>query len=66
MNVREFIDILAKLPQEKEVTVFWDGSVMGVVEGIVNDDNEIVIIGDWSIYRDGTYREYEENKIVFG
>jgi hypothetical protein len=66
MNVSQLIEILKTLPQQKPVFIFWDGSPRGPVEGIVNDDTEVVIVGDWSIYRKGSHRHYEESKIVFG
>ena len=65
MKVKELIDILGKLPQHKQVALFWDGSPRGNVEGIVDDDEEVVLVGEWSIYRDGRSRAYEEEKIVF-
>ena len=72
MIVSELIKHLQALPQEKEISIFWDGGARGDVDGIVNDDDEVVIVGDWSIYREGEmygkggYRVYEEEKIVFG
>lgn len=63
MTNAKLIEYLRNLPPDKEVSLFWDGSARGDVEGIVNDDHEIVLIGDWSIYR---HRVYPENKIVFG
>ena len=72
MKVSELVVYLKELPQEKEVAIFWDGAARGEVDGIVNDDDEVVIVGDWSIYRDGEmygnggYRKYEEEKIIFG
>lgn len=66
MNVASLIKILQYLPQEKTVMLFWDGGARGDIEGIVNDDESIVLVGDWSIYRDGTYREYAETKIIYG
>ena len=52
--------ILNDLP-DKEVSLFWDGGARGEVEGIIND-GEIVLVGDWSIYRN----RYDESKIVYG
>lgn len=65
MIVEDLIKILSTLDQQKEVSVFWDGSARGDVCGIVNDESEVVIVGDWGIYRDGDYRAYSEEKIVF-
>ena len=65
MKAKELIEYLQKLPQEKDISIFWDGAARGDVEGIVNDDLEIVLIASWSIYRDGTYRAYPEENIVF-
>lgn len=66
MKNSELIKILQTLDPEKELSLFWDGGARGDVEGIVNDDAEIVLVGDWSIYRNGKYRAYDESKIVFG
>lgn len=67
MTVNELIKILQTLPQEKPAAIFWDGQPRGDVEGIVNDDAKVVIVGDWSIYRSpGEYQRYPEEKIVYG
>ena len=66
MNVQQMIEYLQKLPPEKEVSIFWDGSARGGVDGIVNADEEVVIVGDWSIYRDKNHRVYPERQIVYG
>ena len=68
MKVKELIEQLKPLPQESEISIFWDGAARGEVEGIVNNvpGNEVVIVGEWDIYRDGKYREYPEKMIVFG
>jgi len=67
MNVEELIQHLEKLPKDKEVSIFWDGAARGDVDGIVNADDEVVIVGEWSIYRDsGKYQAYPEDKIVYG
>ena len=67
MKLKELIEILQTLPQEKEVSIFWDGAARGDVDGIVNDDKEIVIVAEWSIYRDDPdYRKYPEEKIIYG
>ena len=66
MKNSELIKILQGLGPEKEVSIFWDGGARGDVEGIVDDYGEIVLVGDWSIYRDGKYRQYDESDIVFG
>lgn len=63
MTVSTLIKWLQKCPQEKQVAVFWDGNPRGEVEGMVNDDNEVVIVGDWSVYRD---TRYKQSKIIFG
>jgi hypothetical protein len=72
MKVEELIGYLQGLEQDKEVSIFWDGAVRGDVEGIVDDAEEVVLVGNWSIYRDGDmygqggYRKYEEEKIIYG
>jgi hypothetical protein len=66
MKTSELIEILSKLDPEKEISIFWDGGARGDVEGIVDTDNEVVIVGEWSIYRDTKYRRYPEEQIVFG
>jgi hypothetical protein len=67
MTNAELIEYLKKLPPTKPVALFWDGNPRGEIEGIVNDDSEIVLVGDWSIYRyPGRYQAYPESKIVFG
>lgn len=66
MQVHELISHLQQLPQDNEVSVFWDGGAYSVVEGIVNTDSEVVIVGEWSCYRDGQYRAYPEEQIVYG
>jgi len=58
--------ILATLPADKSVAVFWDGGPRGDVEGIVNAADEVVIVGEWSIYRDSEYRRYPDDQIVYG
>lgn len=65
MKVKELAKVLNKLPQNKEVAIFYDGAARGEIDGIVDDTNEIVIVTDWSIYRDGEYRAYEECQIVY-
>jgi len=64
MKVKELIKHLEALPQDKDVAIFWDGGQRGDIDGIVND-NQVVIVGDWCIYRDGTHRRYEEDNIVY-
>ena len=64
MKAHDLAKRLLALPN-REVNIFWDGAARGDVEGIVND-KEIVLVGDWSIYRDGPYRMYAEDKIIFG
>ena len=67
MTVEELIKILQTLPQEKPVSIFWDGQPRGDIEGIVNDDGEVVLVGEWSIYRSsGKYQRYPEEKIIYG
>ncbi len=69
MTNAELIEHLKKLPQEKTVGIFYDGGVRGDIDGIVNDDAEIVLVADWSIYRGDAspaLRAFEEDKIVFG
>jgi hypothetical protein len=65
MIVLELVDILKTLPQDKDISLFWDGASRGDIEGIVNTSGEVVIVGDWSIYRDGDYRAYKEDEIVY-
>lgn len=50
MKVKELVKVLKKLPQDKEVSIFYDGAARGEVEGIV-DDSEVVIVAEWSVYR---------------
>lgn len=66
MTNRQLLEFLQGLPPEKPVALFWDGSSRNSVEGIVDDDHEIVLVGDWSIYREGTHRVYLEEQIKFG
>lgn len=68
MTAEQLIEILKTLPKDSEIGIFWDGGVRGDVEGIVNDAEQgiIVIVGSWSIYRDGNYRAFSEDKIIFG
>ena len=66
MKVHKLIEILNKLPQDKDVSIFWEGGEYGRVDGIVNSEN-VVIVGDWSIYRKaGKYQAYPEHEIVYG
>ncbi len=67
MKVKELIEYLGTLPAEKNVSVFWDGAARGEVEGIVNAEHEVVLVGEWSIYRDNEkYRAYPEEEIIYG
>lgn len=66
MNVSTLIQYLQKLPPDKEVAIFYDGAARGEIDGIVNDDYQVVIVGDWGIYRDGEYRAYDEDQIITG
>jgi hypothetical protein len=63
----ELIERLQKLPPDKTVTIFVEGGARWVVEGIVNNDSEIVIVGDWGggMYRTGEHRAYPEENIVY-
>jgi hypothetical protein len=59
MTVKLLIEQLLKLEQDAEVSIFWDGSPRGGVEGIYVSSgdnygdyiNHVVLVGDWSIYR---------------
>ena len=71
MKVKELIEYLEMLPENKEISLFWDGAARGNVAGIVNHENpdltsEVIIIGEWSIYRKGSYRAYDEDEIIYG
>ena len=51
MKVEELVKVLGGLPQDKEVTLFWDGESRGEIEGIyINKKVGVVLVGDWSIY----------------
>lgn len=67
MKVKELVKILKTLPQESDLSVFWDGGARGCIDGIVNTGSEVVIVGDWSIYRNSRkYRAYPEDQIIYG
>lgn len=66
MKVKELFTLLQTLDPEKDVALFWDGASRGGVEGVVNDGDAVVLVGDWSIYRDGHYRAFQEENIIFG
>ena len=65
MKVKELIEQLTKLEPDAEVSVFWDGAPRGDIEGIyVSAPNsfgyrggEVVLVGDWSIYRERIQKE---------
>ena len=61
MKANELANILNGLP-DKEVYLFWDGAARGEIEGIMTQGETVVIVGDWSIYRD----RYKEEQIVYG
>ena len=65
MKVKELIEVLSELDQEKDLDMFWDGGVRGSVEGVCNTSDGIVLVSDWSIYRSGTYRKFTEDQIVW-
>jgi len=66
MKSYELAKILLDQP-DKEISVFWDGGARGEVEGVVNSERDgIVIVGEWSIYRDGDCRAYDEHEIIHG
>ena len=66
VKVSELIKILESLPPAEEISIFYDGAARGGVEGIVNSGKDgIVIIAEWSIYRDESYRAYPEDEIVY-
>lgn len=69
MKVKELIEQLTKLELDAEVSVFWDGAPRGDIDGIyVTNPNffgsrgEVVLVGDWSIYRD---RIKEKHRVVW-
>ena len=66
MKVRELIERLGNVNQEADVALFWDGSARGDVDGICRrGDATIVLVGDWSIYRDGSHRAFPEVDVLF-
>jgi hypothetical protein len=64
MKIKELVAILKNMPQDFDVSVFYDGAERGSLVGIVLDDSA-VLVADWSIYRTGTYRVYNEEKIIW-
>lgn len=68
MTVSELTAHLDRLPRGAEVRIFWDGGERGVIEGIVDCDRRgvVVLVTDWSIYRNGAWRVYPEDEIVHG
>jgi len=60
MKVKDLVKVLKKLPQNKQVAIFYDGAARGEVEGIV-DGSDVVIVAEWSVYR----KTFPEDTIVY-
>lgn len=60
MKVKELIEHLKSVDQDLEVSIFWDGSPRGDVDGLyINSGKELVIVGEWSIYEDEIRRSHK-------